>query len=515
MISVAFTACTSLPIFQPTDKPVSQPSEEKQAHTGGGSTHTTATSRVKIEPIWNQQHAINSKLIAFNTGYMFTAPIEKEKAVEKITQTLQPYALRFPGGTIGNYYHPDGIGYGFKEEEVQHKMPEITKAMPLFNQNAIHHFVDLCKMSNTNAIYVANMMTAPVEETIWAVEHLLKNNIPVVAIELGNEFYLEQYRDYFPTPESYVKKAKEFAQVLRKKFPQIPLGAVAASPTESNPKGNYGKYKQLWNITLGKENFYDFYIPHLYPKVQACADFGGGDKAKVFECLNLSLGIEHLDYFQIIVDYYRPYFGDKKMWITEWNSQAEGQISNTVRHASFVAEYLMGLIDYSEKYPQIEQAYFHNYGSGGYVSPIFTYSNKASSLYYKKEGHIAYNASYFPFLYVRQLINQNAQRTAEQITYPKDLGKDKIVFKSFVNADKRKLYLFFINKSTQYIPFEVAGAQQIIQTQGIQGKYPWSVAGYNGIYRADGKHDLIQEIPQHYKDYIVPANSVGYFEIAL
>lgn len=449
---------------------------------------------------------------------MFTAPIEQEPAVKTITQTLKPSALRFPGGTIGNYYHPDGIGYGLRQEDVKGGFTEITKAMPLFDKNAIYHFADVCKMSNSSVVYVANLMTGTIEETIWAIEYFKSQKIPVAGIELGNEFYLQQYRDRFPTVESYISIAKKFAEALRKKYPAIPLGVVAANPTEPNPSNSYGKFQNLWNATLGKETFYDFYIPHLYSNVEACEKKGGNDLKAVFDCTNLTLAPEFYNYHQVVLDHYKKFFGNKKMWITEWNVDAAGTTANTIRHAEFVAEFLMGLVDVHAKNPQVEYAYFHNYGSGGYAAPVFTYTNEKNVNYLKREGKIAYNTTYFPFLYYRQLLDLNAKRISENIAYPKGLTVQDVVFKTFISNDSQTLYLFFINKTSQEISFEIDGAKSIISKEGLMGKYPWSLAGLNGFYKTlPNMVDMVQYIPndKNSQNYTIPGNSIGYLAISL
>lgn len=517
LISFGSTSCFNLPGLQKqTGNTTTSDQQTIPTTTGKVIQQPVVTSgKVVVHPNFSKKHALNEKFLSFNTGFMFTAPIEKEDAVSTINQTLRPHTLRFPGGTLGNYYHVEGLGYGLQEKDIRGQFSEVTRAMPLFKQNAIYHFAEMCKTSNINVVYVANMMTAEVDETIWAIEYFISQNIPIVGIELGNEFYLNQYRSIFSDPTIYVNKAKEFAKVLKKKFPQIPLGIVAASPTEARPKSSEGKFKYHWNQVVGKENFYDFYIPHLYPKVKGCAEFGGDDLNKVHECLNLTISTEHLNYHQIIVDYYKQFFGNKKMWITEWNSQAENNISNTIRHAEFVGEFLMGLIDISIKHPQLEYAYFHNYGSGGFVSPIFTYTNRNNTPYFKKEGKIAYNATYFPFLFYRHLLDNKVKRIQESVQYPNKLSNQNIVFKTFVSENNQELYLFFINKTANKVPFEVKGVKKILKTEGVQGQYPWSVAGYNGLYKILPKIDLIQYIPTDYQEFLVPPNSIGYFVISM
>ena len=149
---------------------------------------------------------------------------------------------------------------------------------------------------------------------------------------------------------------------------------------------------------------------------------------------------------------------------------------------------------------------------------IFNYSNKRSVNYLKKEGNIAYNSTYFSFLYLREITNQNGNRINEKISYPKGLTNQNVIFKTFYNSTKKSVFLYFINKTSENIPFELDGSKGIIQAKGIHGKYPWSVAGWNGIYKSVPEQvDLIQYIPSNKSanDYSVPANSIGYLEIKL
>lgn len=507
-------------------------STEKDKEVQASSTNTTIqntsseniiisasnSSLVKIIPDLTLPFPIQKNLFSFNTGFMFTAPLEKEPAVKTITQKIKPSALRFPGGTIANYYHPDGIGYGFREEDLNGKFPDITKAMPLFDKNAIFHFADLCKMSNSDVVFVANMLTGTVEETLWCIEYFHQQNIKVVGIELGNELYLTQYRATYPTVDTYIQQAKKYAASIRKKYPNIPLGVVAGDPTESNPKGSYQKFMNQWNAGLGKEKFYDFYIPHLYSKVEVCEQKGGTDLKAVFDCADYTLAPDFYNYQQIVIDHYKQFFGNKKMWITEWNIDAGNITSNTIRHAEFVSEFLLGWVDAAEKNKQVEYLFFHNYGSGGYAAPIFSYTNQQRINYLKREGNIAYNSTYFSFLYLREIIDFKGQRIREKIAYPKGLSNQNVIFKTFYNQSTNSLFLYFINKTTKTVFFEVKGAKGITKSEGIQGKFPWSVAGWNGIHKlAPEKVDMIQYLPKNKNanDYSIPANSIGYLEIKL
>lgn len=513
LLSCFCVACSELTsIYQaPSDKTETRyPSSEQEK--------VILSQSIVLTPNFSKSYPINEKWISFNTGFMFTAPIEKESEVKKIAQTIAPKNLRFPGGTVANYYHPDGKGYGFKAEDVKGAFPEITNAMQLFDKNAIYHFADLCKMSSSNVVYVANLLTGTVEETIWAIDYFIAQKIPVVGIELGNEFYLQQYREAFPTVQTYISKAKTFAQVLKKRYPNIPLGVIAANATEPNPKNNYGKFQNEWNRTLGKESFYDFYIPHIYMNIENCEEQSQGDIGKLYLCASTLMSPELYQYHQVLLDHYKMFYGNKKMWITEWNMDGSGNVSNSILHAAYVSEFLLGLLDASIKHPEIDQAYFHNYGSGGYVAPIFTYTNDQKSKFFNKVDKIAYNTTYYSFYYFRRLINQKALRIQEQVSYPTGVSVKDVVLKSFVSPDQKTLYVYFINKSNKAIPLKVNGTKERQNIEGIMGNYPWSVAGVNGLKNNYPQHiDIIRTISNNKNsaDNTIPGNSIGYIAFSL
>jgi hypothetical protein len=196
MSAMIIKGCFSSTNSGTTPKPVVTTTPKPQAPTPVPSVNVPKTADAAsliIVPSFAKPKQINQNIISFNTGFMFSSPMEKEPEVAVITKTLSPKVLRFPGGTIGNYYHPDGIGYGMKKEETGNTLSDLVKAQPLFRQNAIYHFADLCKMSNSKVVYVANMLTGNTDEMLWVLDFFNKAGIDVIAVELGNEFYFSDW----------------------------------------------------------------------------------------------------------------------------------------------------------------------------------------------------------------------------------------------------------------------------------------------------------------------------------
>jgi hypothetical protein len=475
---------------------------------------------VTLTPDLSKRSNLNPNYISFNTGFMFINPIEQEPEVKVIMQQIAPKVLRFPGGTIGNYYHPTGLGYGLRPEETGPKLSEIVKAQPQFKQNAIYHFADVCKMAGSKVMFVANMLTGTVDEMLFCLKFFKERNIEIAGVELGNEFYFREYRETFPDVETYIQKARVFAVALKKFDSKIPVAVVAADPTEPNPKNEHARFMNRWNQILGKESFYHAYVPHLYPKVKGCEEQGGENLKAVFDCINVTLATDHFRYHEIVTEHYKQFYGNKKMWVTEWNVDAANTTANTLRHAAFVSEFLMGLIDANNNNSNlIEHAFFHNLGSNGYAAPIFSLTHQKQVRYLKRVGNIAYNTTYYPFLYLSNLIKSGAQRLESKIQYPAGTDNLSFVARTFISRDAKKIYVYFANKGPQTVALDL-GVQNATASsiQAITGAYPWSVAGLNGFYlKQPGDVDLIKELKQNLPSGTanVPAYAVGVLEYRL
>jgi hypothetical protein len=478
------------------------------------------TEVILITPNFHKKTAVNPNLISFNTGFMFINPIEQEPEVKVITKEIAPKVLRFPGGTIGNYYHPTGPGYGLRVEETGPKLPEIVKAQVQFKQNAIYHFAEVCKMADSRVMFVANLLTGTSEEMIWCLDFFKAKGIGIAGVELGNEFYFREYRSQFPDVETYIRKAREFASMIKKYDPAIPIAVVAADPTEPTPNNEHARFMNRWNQILGQEDFYDAYVPHLYPKVKGCEDRGAQDLKAVFDCIDLTLATDHFQYHKIVTDHYQQFYGNKKMWITEWNVDAANTTANTMRHAAFVAEFLMGLMETNARQEQlIEYACFHNFGSNGYAAPLFSLTHQTQVQYFKRVGNIAYNTTYFPFLYLSQLVQNGINFIDNQTDYPTGVDTRTFTARTLVSADSKKLYVYFANKraASAHIQLELSQAVPV-SVKAIYGHYAWSVAGLNGFYlkqRADV--DLIKNLNTAISSQTatIPGYAVGVIEYDL
>ena len=71
---------------------------------------------------------INPNLFGFNTSNTFTYCDVNDTSFTNKVQKIKPNVLRFPGGTISNFYHYDEKAYGLDISEISDwNVPKFTK----------------------------------------------------------------------------------------------------------------------------------------------------------------------------------------------------------------------------------------------------------------------------------------------------------------------------------------------------------------------------------------------------
>ncbi|HYC28514.1 MAG TPA: hypothetical protein VEB42_06850, partial [Chitinophagaceae bacterium] len=214
-------ACTTLlpPVSGKPNPPLKAPGGARSGNTPAPVPAENLTINFTVNT--DRTQPVNTKIFGFNTGFMFGGNIEDLPEVQRLSKSLSPVTLRFPGGTIANYYHPDLPGYGFKEEEMgtMKDFEGYLKAQPFEKANYLENFAQIAKLTNSGVMFVANLLTGTIEENIKTIDRMQALGLKIVGIELGNEFLLQRYRGQFPDPQTYISKAKTYAAAFRKKYP--------------------------------------------------------------------------------------------------------------------------------------------------------------------------------------------------------------------------------------------------------------------------------------------------------
>ena len=361
---------------------------------------------------------INSNLFGFCTSNSFTYVNTYDTSFLSKVESISPKVLRFPGGTIGNFYHPKGEAYGFRVADVEkyYKGRFSNRVHTLINAakqkehvtDYIEDFIILAKRYNSKVIVNANILSSDKDEIIYILNRFKNKGVEVIGVELGSELSNRAYKKHIKSVFDYIQIAKSYSLHIKSVFPDMKVGVVAAPIKDKIPNRI-----RNWNIILSQENFYDAIIHHSYHKVVDGEEDAGvmisedDVKNSRDEQFNLYKDriLEELSYgFLNRMSQYTSIFKDKEIWITEWNLQMTKTTGNTMFQSLFVAHYLLELLS-NPNLPSITIATYHNLAGRDVSASIFKGV---------KDG-FEIHSTYVPLKYIRDIFEYDISKIEKKV----------------------------------------------------------------------------------------------------
>ena len=315
------------------------------------------------QPLRQALYGFNTNMISGDYGYLDPDFVE-------LTKALAPKTLRFPGGTVGNFYHWEHGGF-FENEMASTLNPKLNqrnkgnyvKLQKRRNGKILFDdFMQLCNTLNITPVVVVNLWTGSPEESAAWVNYAKDNGYEVKHWELGNEYYLPHYLNKYPTVETYITEAKKHAAAMKTVNPDIKI-SVCATPIAFHKEGWLVKKQQRdWDKGLAADtSFYDAYTVHVYA-------YKAVRKKELEEMRGYLIGWIHFAVPEAL-EYYQKLFPNKEMWITEWNiANPANRVANTQLHAMYVGDFFLKMLTL----PNITQANFHVITGPGKGFPVFS-----------------------------------------------------------------------------------------------------------------------------------------------
>lgn len=393
------------------------------------------------------QTSVNTEGI-LTSGYNSSTPSNISKTnANFVFSDLSLDSIRFPGGNLGNLYHPfqvDGVteanGYGFRRSE----FPKNTVFYDVYEawdqtqtENVIEPFIRWLESINVNKVlYVANVKNGTVNEALWVIDRFAQANIEVIGVELGNELYfaqwgtwtrnfLGQWTSTLMTPQQYVSLATPISQAIRAAHPNIPQAVLgwhnggATSRAVTLPKAN------AWNSTIANSGLtYEAYVVHDYLRIEST------DSSKsLAEMTSKVIGLTKYrtsGYLSGIFNYFNQYFSGKESWWTEINVEDPFKlIGNTLLHGAIMFEAACELQRLG-----VDLLSYHNLTSN-VIGMSMTWSPKGSN-------RVNITSFYYTGLMVAQLKNYSTFITAS--------SNDEFHTWRFKNGSQNMIC--FVNKTT-------------------------------------------------------------------
>lgn len=320
------------------------------------------TADVPVAPVKEEAVPSTGKtLTGFNAEYMIDVCLDGSFANGKfrnvglhsdcagVVEALDPEVLRWPGGITAQYYHFNGTGYGYRSDEVRGTEYEgnAEKVQELLEINYIEVFMEMAR--GRKVIFVANLLHGTVVENLQAIRYLREGGAEVIGVELGNEFYFSKM-----TPEEYLDRTKPYIDAIT----DIKL-AVHMAP-------DFGAKNQHWNRTVAAADV-DAVVIHEYNRMikNSCKQSG---RREFFDCALEKADQFTGNYIGNLLDGYRRKYGNKEIWLTEWNLAPRTRDV----YGTFVQSYNNFRMLNQLNELDVEIALFHNLITGGSMYPVAT-----------------------------------------------------------------------------------------------------------------------------------------------
>ena len=338
--------------------------------------------RLKIDtrnaqPLRQALYGFNTNMISGDYGYL-------DPDFVALTQALAPKTLRFPGGTVGNFYHWEAGGF-FEDEMASTLNPKLNQRnkgnyVKLQKRRdgkiLFDDFMRLCNTLKITPVVVVNLWTGSAEESAAWVRYAKDKGYGITHWELGNEYYLPHYFNKYPTADAYIQEAKKHAAAMKAVNPDIKL-SVCATPIGFHKEGWLVKTQQRkWDEGLAADtSFFDAYTVHVYA-------YKAIRKKEIEEMRGYLMGWIHFAVPEAL-EYYQKLFPNKEMWITEWNiANPANRVANTQLHAMYVGDFFLKML----AMPNITQANFHVIAGVGKGFPVFSPITPANPKTFWKYG---------------------------------------------------------------------------------------------------------------------------------
>ena len=202
-----------------------------------------------------ETHKFNNDLLSANTHFVFAKKPWSDPDIQQAISAYFPMTnMRFPGGSVGNYYN-------YKTDNF-HDTPETPSNLITANNKGFKldfpGYLDFLKKRNATSTYMLNVMLSNTETAKNEYLDRHTNGLPLKWVELGNEMYLaeNQKAPYVMDVNSYISHSKNISNAIKKINPSEKI-TVTVEKDDFEVGG--------WNDLLSKDqSYYDGTTLHNY-----------------------------------------------------------------------------------------------------------------------------------------------------------------------------------------------------------------------------------------------------------
>ncbi|MCP5433168.1 MAG: hypothetical protein H6923_07850 [Alphaproteobacteria bacterium] len=276
------------------------------------------------------------RLFGFNSVVAYDVPHEDPAFIEAV-KYLDPHWLRFPGGTVANYFNwrsgqldVADIGAGasvYRKYILSVGQPASRRLHP--KGAFIEDFQKIADKLGANVVVVPNLETSTIDEQVaWFADMTSKGVVPHT-VELGSEFYIALIMDaaalkIWPDYETSMKRMKAYYDAFEKHLPddhKVSIQAAASRFHHTYLAGGNALNEREWNwdSALKPEPWFDAVTTHLYTTFSAPA---GPAAMKglpgTYEAIYKAMLARTDAGFTRHIKFLEEKLPGKEIWVTEW-----------------------------------------------------------------------------------------------------------------------------------------------------------------------------------------------------
>jgi len=203
-----------------------------------------------LTPTLGAARPIAPALMGFNGNLTSLFQPWNHTEMVEATQALHPGNVRYPAGTLGNYWDWDlgWIDQNAPREKMMHWVrPMIDSKM----RYTLDNFAKGQKAVGFEPVYMLNMVTSDLEGQIKQLRRARDLGMPVTYVEFGNEYFFgigaePLVHAKFPTPESYAKACNVWAKAIKAEFPGVKIAVIGGDSDDPS----HSERRRTWNARV-------------------------------------------------------------------------------------------------------------------------------------------------------------------------------------------------------------------------------------------------------------------------
>lgn len=390
----------------------------------------TAATRIRLKKAASER-ALPPRMLGMNTNLVYDIPYEDPAAIAAI-KAVGPNIVRFPGGTVGNYYQwrtgfmsvPDGPGAStYRRYMIDDAVPRSKRIHP--QGVFIEDWTKVVRELDADLVFNPNLETSTVPDQAAWFAHMHRLGIVPKNIEMGAEFYLAMFMDPIalavtPNWAVTIARTREYYEAFKPYLASDAKIAVQSASSSFHHRDPLNSGDPLyvhegeWDRDMKPEPWFDAVVTHLYPGMTRSA---GPDALK-----NLTTDTERIymamlgradeGYDRSLSDTIARMPG-KEVWMTEWGAFEPAQTlggQTTYFSGLWLHQVTRGQLAML-RHPQVTMANFHSATFAGNLMASFTRINGVyTAINATSVLHWFFSASRGPDSHYQQLTVEGGQR---------------------------------------------------------------------------------------------------------